>query len=960
MSKPIIVRKSFNGGEIAPELHYRSDLEAYHNSCRALKNMNVTPWGAIERRPPLELVAKIDESTYGVPVKYVPFRFSLTEAFHVIFTDGTGSASPDDSTADLIIFDADGTLQTLSGASTKILSTVYDPADLGDLHHIQVNDFIYMTCGGNYPVQVINRFFDDAQSANRWKAEEWTLDLGPFEDVNTDPTHTLSVNVSAYDAGTTYAAGDVVTGEIETDSSLTVVAIHWIMKSETTAAALIECSTPHGLSGGDRVTLTGCSHSARWITNSLLSEPRLSDPITVNMNQTYSAVAIYSANVFEVNEWLVRDDFDDDQRDIGPASNLPNYTVLGRVDTYKDYINRTAAVSGSFSNSSVSTIEGTFVSLQDSNTGNALTNAAFWRVGGATEGVVVASADIVANKDTFVSSDVGRLVAIADKSDERLNGAYSSDQSSDPVNAYGTVTLKTEGGAWSGLLELQQSTDDLATWETIGSIRSENGESNGSIEREVTGPKTAIRVRLTGWAAPTGTYETEKCVWQLSFANEIFQIFKITAFTDAQNVTVSTVSPLLTSLSSAKWKLGSFSETTGYPYSLTIHDERLTLAGSKKRPNTIFASRTNQWGDFLLSDLDTSPFSFTIASDSFDSVRWIRSARQLMIGSDNSESTMGTRDSSQAITGTNVDVSTQTFYGSANIQAAVTADLIFFVQGQARRVRSMQYDFGTDQFLSSEMSIYAHHVTAPGIKEMSFVRDPYSLLFFTLTDGSACTFTYERDNKVRGWARFALGGSGEIISAGSNYTPEGDSVFCIVERNGEYLLEGLAKSAASTVYLDGQKQFVGEDYSDGVALPFDATGAVVVLDDVQLDPADYTISGGTLTVPGETSGTLTVGWPAEFEIEPSPPVEFGDFGAMLRPEKITLYLLSSGGCDVNMNGQAVNFTQGARLAATERLTGPQSFTCKGGRNDEINITLTGTHHKPFTLSGIGLDVHRSA
>ena len=65
-----------------------------------------------------------------------------------MFTDGSGSAGTDSATADVIVFDSAGTMVVLQGASTMILDTVYDPDDLGDLHFVQVNDFVYMTCGG--------------------------------------------------------------------------------------------------------------------------------------------------------------------------------------------------------------------------------------------------------------------------------------------------------------------------------------------------------------------------------------------------------------------------------------------------------------------------------------------------------------------------------------------------------------------------------------------------------------------------------------------------------------------------------------------------------------------------------------------------------------------------------------------------------------------------------------------
>jgi hypothetical protein len=381
----------------------------------------------------------------------------------------------------------------------------------------------------------------------------------------------------------------------------------------------------------------------------------------------------------------------------------------------------------------------------------------------------------------------------------------------------------------------------------------------------------------------------------------------------------------------------------------------MVFGGTKAKPNTVWASRVNDWNNFLELDTEVSPYTFTIASDSFDTIRWLRSTRNLMIGTENSETTMGTRDDTSVISPTNIDVQTQTYFGSANIQAVVTADLVFFVQGQRRRVRSTQYDFGTDQYLSSEMSILAHHITAPGVKEMSFRRHPYSSIFFVLDNGKAVSFTYERDNAVKGWARMEFGGDGFIVSAAANYSETGDIIGGIVKRGTEYTLETFGSFDSGTVYLDGQTQSAS-GWAAGKLLPYvDTSGLVVVMDDALLTAGtDYTWSGSTLTIPGHTDETVTVGWPFAFEIEPTDIIELGDHGAKKRISKLSLYLLTSGGCDIEVNGEDCPFQAGDNLAAGARLSGEHQISVGGGTESAVQIKLSGNHHLPFNLSAFGV------
>lgn len=823
MGKPTLIRKSFNGGEIAPELHYRSDLDVYHKSCKTLKNMVVTPWGMVTRRPPTELLSKIDTSLYGVPVKYIPFRFSLTETFHIVFTDGSGSESTDSSTADVIVFDADGNIQTIEGSSTKILSTVYDSDDLVVLHHIQVNDFIYMTCGGDYPVQTISRFFDSSQSANRWKISEFDLRFGPFTDHNDDIDHRASVLIPEYDAGTTYSAGDTV----------------WKQVTET---------------------IDGKS----------------------------------------VNYWKG------------------------------------------------------LVSQQDSNTGNAITNETWWKQTGA-ESSVTSICTITTTKDTFSSNDVGRIFAISDlkTSRGRLRGKWNSDNVSGPLAAYGEVTLITEGGAWGGDLILEQMRGDPNDWEELGRIRSYNGSYNGSINRTVSGLTSQIRVRCTNYITPSSAFDNKACIWRLEFSQKNYQLFKISNFVSATNVTAEAINPLSgESLNSSDWVFGAFSESTGYPNTLTIHDERMVFGGSKLKPNTVWASRINDWTNFLEGDTEVSPYNFTIKSDSFDTIRWMRSTRNLMIGTENSETTMGTRDDTSVISPKNIDVQTQTYFGSANIQAIVTADLVFFVQGQSKRVRSTQYDFVSDQYLSSEMSIFAHHITSDGIKEMSFRRHPYSSIFFVLNSGEAVSFTYEKEQQVKGWSRFVT--SGSIISAASNYSEVGDIVAGVIKRGSDYYLEKFGTFDQTTVFLDNQIVLTGS-FDSGVSISQygNVDDLVVVNNDVQLDTGSYTLTTSSLTIPGYTSGDVTLGVPFESVVEPTDVIEFGEHGSTKRATKLTAYLRGSGGVNVWVNHKPQQFTDGLRLAAGERLTGDYEFTVGGGYQPSIAVKLSTSQHTPLNLIGLG-------
>jgi hypothetical protein len=77
------IKTSFTAGELAPELLGRSDLRAYENGARRLRNVVILPTGGLSRRPGLRHLA-----TLPGPVRLVSFEFNTEQAYLLAFSDG--------------------------------------------------------------------------------------------------------------------------------------------------------------------------------------------------------------------------------------------------------------------------------------------------------------------------------------------------------------------------------------------------------------------------------------------------------------------------------------------------------------------------------------------------------------------------------------------------------------------------------------------------------------------------------------------------------------------------------------------------------------------------------------------------------------------------------------------------------------------------------------------------------
>jgi len=861
MAKTQLIRKSFNAGELSPELHYRDDLAAYVKGCKKLTNMTATPYGAVTRRPPFEVLTRIDKVLYGVPVRYIPFKFSLTEVFHIVFTDGSGTESTDPTTADLIIFDEDGDKVYFDGEATTVplsglplalnsvapspvgalnsgvvalVNTIYDPADLHKIHFINVNDFVYLTCGGEYPLQAINRFFDEDEGGNRWNIAEWEFIGGPLEDRNEDQDSTLTINSKTYNALTTYIEGNIVANsEVKGISSA-----YWVGRgyNQETYDLNVVMANGHGLKAGDIISFT----DFKILDNGLYSSSTGSNSEATNGPAVPSSLS-GTYKISTLSENTIKFGFAikcrTQKRQPTPSLNYANAFVTKGSSIY-------------------------FQSKVNNNTGNPLENTAFWEPIDAAVGLV----DITSSKPTFTATDVGRQVAISTQNLINPSASWTANTVGDPFVGQGSIELKTEGGSWGGLLELQQSVNGGSTWATIGEIRSIAGSYNGSIDRLVKDPSSILRVVLSDYSGAAGNPIIKACVWTITFLDEVNIYATIKSVNpNGQSVGAELTTPLFDPITDYRWSLGVFSDTTGYPHSLTIHDERLCLGGSKDNPNTVYASRVNDWNNYVKGSLETSPYTFTVAADSFDTIRSLKSSRQLNILTDNAENTMGSRDDNAITSITNISVSSHTNYGSNEVQAIQLADMIWFVMGQGERVRASKYDFASDGQQSIEMSLFASHITESGIKEMSFRRHPYNSLFCLLNNGTGATLTYEGMQEVRAWSTVST--DGEIISAASNYSDTGDIVAGVVKRGNFYFLEKFGGVNDDTVFLDNQTTWVDADFSAGQDMDqFDDGNLIVVADDTELvRDIDYTIETRSVAA---TNPTIDGFGDAYFDLTP--------------------------------------------------------------------------------------------
>ena len=285
----------------------------------------------------------------------------------------------------------------------------------------------------------------------------------------------------------------------------------------------------------------------------------------------------------------------------------------------------------------------------------------------------------------------------------------------------------------------------------------------------------------------------------------------ITARTSATVVVVSITTAFTNTDAQTSWQLGSWSDTTGYPRTVTFFEQRLIFAGTTNNPQTIFGSQSGLYTNFNTGDAsDADAFIYTIAANRVNIIRWLSPARDLIVGTAGGEFKVG-RPTGEPLTPTNVNITQQTTYGGWTTEPTQIGNSILFVQRQRKKIREFAYKFEDDAYSAPDMCILAEHITGRGIYDVTYAQEPESIYWAVRDDGTLLGLTYKREEDIIAWHRHVLGGTiSHSVNTASALT-----------------------TASSDSNNNGKLTITSHGYATGDAVIYDANGntAIVGLDD---------------------------------------------------------------------------------------------------------------------------------
>jgi hypothetical protein len=279
------------------------------------------------------------------------------------------------------------------------------------------------------------------------------------------------------------------------------------------------------------------------------------------------------------------------------------------------------------------------------------------------------------------------------------------------------------------------------------------------------------------------SYEIYIDIAQISFFNPT------TTASSSAAVSVEILgAPLLYTKPIITWRLGVYSDTTGYPTCGCYSEGRIWLAGAV--PNRFDAcvsngidgasvdmAPTDQYGTVATS----SAISYTLNTDSVNPIFSMQPELQGIIVRTQAAEYLVQAPTTGPMAAANIAARRVTRHGSANLEPCRTEHTTIFVKRYARKLLEFFSDVNFGKFSAPNIADKAGHIVSAGIAEIAYTEAVVPVVWGRDVDGALFGVTYKRDTLTTtqppafaAWHRHTLGTGRMVESICAGPSPGGD------------------------------------------------------------------------------------------------------------------------------------------------------------------------------------------
>ena len=361
------------------------------------------------------------------------------------------------------------------------------------------------------------------------------------------------------------------------------------------------------------------------------------------------------------------------------------------------------------------------------------------------------------------------------------------------------------------------------------------------------------------------------------------------------------------------WDELAFSEARGWPVSVSFHQGRMVIGGSRDLPNGLWFSKSGQPFNFesAVGDEDEA-ISFRLAADDRPAIRALISGRNLQVFTSTSEWVV----TGVPLTPANVEVQRQSRIGSPADRQVPPRDVdgaTLFTARNGHELREFLFVDTEQAYQAADLALLARHLVRNPVDQ---AFDQKRRLFLIVNeDGSLATIAIYRNADVAAWSLQETDGRVLAIAV------VGDETMLLVDRPGGVQIEQLDDQLMVDAGLRLSQSppalvWTGLGHLEGQEVALVADGLVL---------ERTTVAGGQVVLDAPASD-LVVGLPYRHVIEPMPATLSGGQDPVYRPVRVSLRLLE---------------TQSLRIDTGDGLRDLPLHTIGGGPKDSSPAPFTG-------------------
>lgn len=331
----------------------------------------------------------------------------------------------------------------------------------------------------------------------------------------------------------------------------------------------------------------------------------------------------------------------------------------------------------------------------------------------------------------------------------------------------------------------------------------------------------------------------------------------IKSVSDAKSCKADVSKSLANASETTEWEEQAFSLVRGYPNSVTFHQDRMVIGGSRSLPNHLWLSKSSDLFNFDIgTGLDDEAIDFAILSDQVNAVLNVVSTRHLLVFTTGAEWMV----SGEPLTPTSIKLNRQTnigTYAKYSLPPQNVDGATLFISQNGKQLREFLYADVEQAYQAKDLTLLSDEIINKPVDCVYFQDD--SILYLILEDGTISCLTSYRTEEVNAWSKFVT--DGKFISC----AVIGNEIHFLIQRKNTYFLE----TFADDMYVDCGKIFTSETPKkewSGLE-KWEGKNVSIVADEFPIE--DMIVENGKIDLQDEAQ-KIVIGLPYEHIIEPLP------------------------------------------------------------------------------------------